>query len=118
MSHTKGPWAYSNCSSASSGCQGKGGIMEITVKSFRTGYYHISGEGVCDWSQPPRWPCDEATLRYYACPEASETFIACAMERAAEDRQCQADEAAENRREEKRMLLAEDRHKGDDNGTD
>ena len=22
MSHTKGPWAYSNCSSASSGCQG------------------------------------------------------------------------------------------------
>ena len=29
-----------------------------------------------------------------------------------------ADEAAENRREEKRMLLAEDRHKGDDNGTD
>lgn len=61
--------------------------MEITVKRFPTGYYHISGEGVCDWSQPPRWPCDEATLRDYACPEASETFIACAIERAAEDRQ-------------------------------
>ena len=68
--------------------------MEITVKRFPTGYYHISGAGVCDWSQPPRWPCDEATLRDYACPEASETFIACAIERAAEDRQCQADEAA------------------------
>ena len=40
--------------------------MEITVKRFPTGYYHISGEGVCDWSQPPRWPCDEATLRDYA----------------------------------------------------
>ena len=95
-------------------------MMEITVKRFRTGYYHISGEGVCDWSQPPRWPCDEATLRDYACPEASETFIACAIERAAEDRQCQADEAAENRREEKRMLLADDGryHNGDDNGTD
>ena len=93
-------------------------MMEITVKRFPNGYYYIGGEDVCDWSQPPRWPCDEATLRDYACSEASETFIAYAMERASEDRQCQADEAAENRREEKRMLLAEDRHKGDDNGTD
>ena len=33
--------------------------MEITVKRFPTGYYHISGEGVCDWSQPPRWPCGD-----------------------------------------------------------
>ena len=68
--------------------------MEITVKRFPTSYYHISGEGVCDWSQPPRWPCDEATLRDYACSEASETFIVYAMERSAEDRQCQAEEAA------------------------
>ena len=92
--------------------------MEITVQRLASGYYRVQGNGCCEWAQPPRWPCDEATLRDYACPEASETFIACAIERAAEDRQCQADEAAENRREEKRMLLAEDRHKGDDNGTD
>ena len=76
--------------------------MEITVKRFPTGYYHISGAGVCDWSQPPRWPCDEAVLRDYACSEASETFIAYAMERASEDRQCQAEEAAERRAEESR----------------
>ena len=75
--------------------------MEITVKRFPTGYYHISGAGVCDWSQPPRWPCDEAVLRDYACSEASETFIAYAMERSAEDRLCQAEEAAERRAEDR-----------------
>lgn len=84
--------------------------MNITVKRLPSGYYRIQGDGPCEFSQPPHWPCDEQTLREHAFQEASETFIAYAMSRSNEDRQCQAEEAADNRREERRMnhALGED----------
>ena len=53
--------------------------MNITVKRLDSGYYHIRGRGVCNWSQPPVWPCDEQVLRDYAFPEASEEFIRAAL---------------------------------------
>jgi hypothetical protein len=49
--------------------------MTITVRKLSSGYYHIRGQGVCNWAQPQVWPCDEATLRAAAFPEASEQFI-------------------------------------------
>ena len=47
----------------------------ITAKQLDSGYWHIRGNGPCEWSQPPHWPCDEATLREHAFPEASDKFI-------------------------------------------
>lgn len=40
-----------------------------------SGWYHIRGHGPCDCAQVPVWPCDEATLREHAFPEASEEFL-------------------------------------------
>ncbi|MGH2878982.1 MAG: hypothetical protein ACRDK4_05160 [Solirubrobacteraceae bacterium] len=48
---------------------------EITVKRLESGYYQVRGRGPCNFAQPPRWPCDEETLRAHAFPEASEAFI-------------------------------------------
>lgn len=47
----------------------------ISIKQLPTGYWHIRGHGGCNWTQPPRWPCDEATIRASAFPEASESFL-------------------------------------------
>lgn len=47
----------------------------ITVKQLPSGYYHVRGNGPCNWAQPPRWPCDEETLRAHTFPEAAEEFI-------------------------------------------
>jgi hypothetical protein len=47
----------------------------ITANRLESGYWVISGRGPCEWSQPPSWPCDEATLRAHAFPQASELFI-------------------------------------------
>lgn len=53
--------------------------MNITITRLSTGYWYIRGDGPCEWAQPPTWPCDEATLRAHAFPEASEDFIRAAM---------------------------------------
>jgi hypothetical protein len=45
------------------------------VQKLSSGYYRIQGIGPCNWTQPPNWPCDEATLRAHAFPEASERFL-------------------------------------------
>lgn len=47
----------------------------ITIKKLDSGFYHIKGDGVCNWAQPPYWPCDEHILRAHAFPQASEGFI-------------------------------------------
>jgi len=47
----------------------------ISVKKLSTGYYHIRGQGPCNWAQPPYWPCSEEVLRAHAFPEAAEYFI-------------------------------------------
>ena len=48
-------------------------MLEITKLS--SGYYHIRGNGPCNWAQVPNWPCDEEILRLHVFPEASENFI-------------------------------------------
>ena len=58
---------------------------QITVKQLR-GYYHVRGNGPCNWSQPPLWPCSLEMLREYAFPQASETFLRAAAEAAKIDR--------------------------------
>ena len=32
-------------------------VMKIKIKRLPSGYYHIRGEGVCNWAQVERWPC-------------------------------------------------------------
>jgi hypothetical protein len=52
---------------------------EITVRQLESGWWHVRGEGPCNWAQPPYWPCDEETLREHAFPEAAESFIQAAL---------------------------------------
>jgi hypothetical protein len=52
---------------------------DISVKRADNGWWHIRGQGPCNWAQPPHWPCSEATLREHAFPEASEGFIRSAL---------------------------------------
>jgi len=49
--------------------------MTIGIKQLSSGYWLLRGQGPCEWAQPPRWPCDEKTLRNHAFPETSEDFI-------------------------------------------
>lgn len=56
--------------------------MYIFVERLDSGYWHIRGVGMCNWAQPPHWPCDEATLRAHAFLEASEEFIRAALAKA------------------------------------
>ena len=53
--------------------------MKITVTKLESGYYHIRGQGPCNWAQPVSWPTCEAVLRHAAFPEASEEFIRAAL---------------------------------------
>ena len=53
---------------------------DIKVKRLRSGWYHISGPGVCNWTQPPRCPGTMKEFRDHAFPEASEEFL-CAAHR-------------------------------------
>jgi len=47
----------------------------IHVKQLESGYWHIRGEGPCNWAQPPVWPCSEEVLRQHTFPQASMGFI-------------------------------------------
>ena len=47
----------------------------ITVTRLESGYFHVRGDGPCEWSQPRSWPCSEEELRKAAFPEASDRFI-------------------------------------------
>lgn len=53
--------------------------MNIIVKRLDSGYYHVRGDGPCNWSQPATWPCSEVELRAAAHPEYSDDFIRSAM---------------------------------------
>ena len=55
----------------------------LKIKRLESGYWHIKGDGPCNLAQPPHWPCDEATLREHAFPEACEAFIRECMAEAA-----------------------------------
>lgn len=50
--------------------------MNITIKRLPSGYYHIRGQGPCNWTQPRNWPCDAGEIRSAAFPEASREFLA------------------------------------------
>lgn len=47
----------------------------LSVKRLESGYYLIRGNGPCNFTQPPEWPCSEFVIRDHAHPEASEEFI-------------------------------------------
>ena len=47
----------------------------IRAKKLESGYWHVRGNGPCEWAQPPHYPCDEETLRAHAFPEDSDKFI-------------------------------------------
>lgn len=51
----------------------------LEVRQLPSGYWHVRGQGVVNYAQPPSWPCSEEMLRASAHPEASETFIAAAV---------------------------------------
>ena len=73
--------------------------MWITVRRLRSGWYHVRGEGLCDWAQPPQWPCSRGTLRRHAFREASRGFLRAAAaaslaEIAAQRAALDADDAA------------------------
>lgn len=60
---------------------------EIVVKRLSTGYYHVRGQGPCEWAQPERWPATEDEIRSSAFPEASEEFLLAAIRLAGRRRQ-------------------------------
>lgn len=47
----------------------------LTVKRLSSGYWHVRGQGPCNWTQVPHWPASESDIRAHAHPEASEQFI-------------------------------------------
>lgn len=61
--------------------------MEITTKKLPSGYWHIRGEGPCNWAQPPSWPCSEEVFREHAFLEAGEEFIRSALRQMPQDAQ-------------------------------
>lgn len=46
----------------------------VTVQKLSSGYYHLRGEGPCNWAQPPTWPCSEDELEESFFGEAGEPF--------------------------------------------
>lgn len=56
--------------------------MNIEVRRLDSGWWHVRGEGPCNWTQPPRWPASEKSIRAHAFPEASEEFLRAAVRRA------------------------------------
>ena len=53
--------------------------MKIIIKRLPSGYYHIRGEGPCNWAQVQTLPCSEEEL--IACSfQVSADFINSAME--------------------------------------
>lgn len=47
----------------------------MRAKELGTGYWHIRGQGPCDWTQPPYWPCSEEMIREHAFCQAGEMFL-------------------------------------------
>lgn len=53
--------------------------MKITTERLSSGYWHIRGDGPCNFAQPETWPCSEQSLRDASFPEACEEFIRSAI---------------------------------------
>jgi hypothetical protein len=54
--------------------------MQITARRLPGGYWHVRGNGPCNWTQPPQWPCDAGMLHDHAFPQASWEFLRKALE--------------------------------------
>ena len=50
-------------------------MYKPTIRRLSSGWYHIHGDGCCEWAQVPYWPASEEVIREHAFPEASETFL-------------------------------------------
>lgn len=50
--------------------------MNLRIKRLDSGYYHIRGQGPCNWAQPPTWPCSEQVLLAHTFGEAGNEFRA------------------------------------------
>jgi len=46
----------------------------LTIKRLESGYYHIRGQGPCNWCQPPRWPASPEEIDESMFPEAGTEF--------------------------------------------
>ena len=66
--------------------------MSIKISKLSTGYVHIRGQGPCNWTQPPHWPCTEQEIREHAFPEASENFLRAVVKQAEEHMGCHYEE--------------------------
>lgn len=53
--------------------------MEIIIKRLPSGYYHIRGEGPCNWAQVQTLPCSEKDLRAGSF-QVNDDFISSAMD--------------------------------------
>ncbi len=51
------------------------GEMRITVRKMSSGAYHIKGEGPCNWSTVPEWPCSRETIRQCGDLAACREFL-------------------------------------------
>lgn len=49
--------------------------MTIHYRLLPSGFWHVRGPGVRNYTQPPSWPCTQDMIRQYAHPEASEEFL-------------------------------------------
>ena len=54
----------------------------MDIHRLSSGYWHIRGQGPCNWIQTPHWPCDEEVIRNHAFPQASEKFIRSVIKKA------------------------------------
>lgn len=52
--------------------------MEIIIKRLPSGYYHIRGEGPCNWAQVQTLPCSEKDLIAWSF-QVNDDFISSAM---------------------------------------
>jgi len=59
--------------------EAQGGFMEIIIKRLPSGYYHIRGEGPCNWAQVQTLPCSEKDLRAGSF-QVNDDFISSAMD--------------------------------------
>lgn len=53
--------------------------MKISVQQLESGWWHIRGEGPCNWAQPPCWPATEEQIMAHAFAEAGEEFLRAVM---------------------------------------
>lgn len=46
----------------------------LKIRQLDSGYWHVRGDGFCDFAQPPHWPCSKETFLASCSPEASQPF--------------------------------------------